>query len=421
MLSRFKHNQFALGALFAAALFVVVELFGVWSGGFGRADLNNPLGALSRFVAAGFTPAPSLLRAGSDRAELAFTLFSYADTVLAALFIWLLYLRVDPGARRAPSRNDALIIAQLLIGLLVDSVLYNLLVAAQLAALMPLRRALAWLAVQVVIGLGTDVYLIFTMLADGRGAGDGFALSLIFMTGLERVVQALAFGLAYIGGRDRRSRLSLAAAHAELLATQSLLGDMVRASERMRIARDLHDVVGHHLTALNLHLDLALRQSEGKVAASLQTSRELAHDMLAEVRAMVGTERRDQPIQLREALLTLCSGIPAPAIRVSFDERCQIHSAAAAHALFYCVQEAVTNAVRHAGADLLTIDVGCRDDALVVTIADDGRGRAGDKEGNGLRGMRERLDQLGGALQAGNLPLRGFGLSLSVPCAGTAL
>ncbi|PWF44391.1 sensor histidine kinase [Massilia glaciei] len=419
MPSRFKHNQFVLGALLAAVLFATIELFGVWSGGPVRADLNNPLGMLSRAVAAWFTPAPSLLRAGSDRAELAFTLFFYADAALVALFIWLLYRRVDPGARRSPSRNEGLIVAQLLIGLLIDSVLFNMVVAAQLAALMALRRGLAWLAVQVVVGLAADLYLLLGV-TERQGMADGMVWTVMFMVSLERVVQALAFGIAHIVGRERRARLSLAAAHAELLATQSLLGDLVRSSERMRIARDLHDVVGHHLTALNLHLDLALRQSDGKVAASLRTSRDLAHDMLAEVRTMVGTERRDQPIHLREALLTMCSGIPAPKIRVTFDDQCEIHSAATAHALFYCVQEAITNAVRHAQAKLLTIDVGCRGDALVVTIADDGRGRAGDKEGNGLRGMRERLAQLGGVLSAGNLPLRGFGLALSVPLAGVA-
>jgi hypothetical protein len=56
----------------------------------------------------------------------------------------------------------------------------------------------------------------------------------------------------------------MAAASAHLLATQSLLGDTVGASERVRIARDPHDIVSHHLTALNLHLDLALRQSSTK-------------------------------------------------------------------------------------------------------------------------------------------------------------
>ena len=178
--------------------------------------------------------------------------------------------------------------------------------------------------------------------------------------------------------------------------------------------------MGHHLTALNLHLELALRQTEGKAGKSLQTSRQLADDLLESVRTLVGAERRDQPVNLREALQRLCSGIPAPEIVLNVDEGLEIDPPPAAHALFCCVQEAITNTVRHAGASVMTIDIRRVDDRVVVAISDNGRGSLGSAEGNGLRGMRERLAQQGGGLNAGNLPGRGFGLDMWLAPAGAA-
>jgi signal transduction histidine kinase len=417
MLTRFKHNTFASVALATALLFGIIELATPLFAGPGRVDMNTPIGQLALHVSALFSPAPSLLRAGTDRDALALQLVLGATALLLALFIWLLWLRVRPDAKRSWTRSDGLIVAQLVIAWLLGSILHDLIVAAQLAVLMPLRRGLAWLAVGIVLGLAADLYLIVTTVRN-----DGLAMNILLSVSLERVVQVLAFGIACIVGHERRTRLALGAAHAELLATQSLLGQMVRSSERMRIARDLHDVVGHHLTALNLHLELALRQSDGKAATSLQTARTLAHDMLAEVRSIVGSERRDQPIELREALYTLCSGIPEPAITLTIDDGVEIDSPTAAHTLFFCVQEAITNAVRHAHADWLSIHIGYRDGSVCATIADNGRGRGrgslAGAEGNGLRGMRERLAQIGGALQAGNLPTRGYGLAICLPRAG---
>ncbi len=411
MITRFRHNYFALAALLAAALFGAIEISAVWTAGTGRADMNTPLGLITRKIAALFTPAPSLVRAGSDREQLAWLIFLCSLIVVVATVLILLYLRLDPHARRSERDQLRLIVAQLLLAVFIDSVLLNLVVAAQLGGLVRLRTALAWLAIQIGIGFIADGYVLVTMLRN-----DALVLPLLLSISLERLVQVLAFGTGYIAGKERQSRLSLAAANAELRATQSLLGEMVRSSERMRIARDLHDVVGHHLTALNLHLDLALRQSGEKAASSLGTSRQLATDLLAEVRAMVGSERRDQPIELRLALQTLCDGIPAPVVRLTVDQNVEIDSPALAHTLFCCVREAITNTVRHAGASVMTVDLRDRDGDIELAVADDGGGGAGSIAGNGLQGMQERLAAHGGALSARTLPAGGFGLVIRIPC-----
>ncbi len=417
MIKRFNHNRFAIAALLASLLFGMIEVAAPWLSGTTGANLHNPVGHLVGFVTKSFMSAPSLVRAGSDRAELTLWLFLGAKAVLIALLIGCLWWRTHSAIRRSTWVNDSLIASQMLIGIVLDSLVFSLIVAAQLAAFMPLRRSLVWLVLQYLLGVGVDMYLAL----DSRlGLSDEKIRMTLAYLSFERLVQVLAFGLAFLVRLERRARLSLTVSHAELLATQSLLGDTVRASERMRIARDLHDVVGHHLTALKLHLDLAFRQSDGKAAESLHTSRELAQVLLAEVRAVVSTERHDQCINLREALQTLCAGIPEPAIRLTVADNVEIHSPAAAHTLFFCVQEAITNAVRHAGADLLTIDIACRDGNIVVAIADDGRGSRHAAEGNGIRGMRERVVQQCGLLTAGDLPQRGYGLEIRLPAAGVA-
>lgn len=377
--------------------------------------MNTPLGLVARQVAGLLTPAASLVRAGSDRVQLAWQIFLVTLTVVVLLIIVLLCVRLNPQARRDESNKLRLIVAQLLLSLFLDSVLLNLVVAAQLGALVRLRTALIWLALQIGIGIAVDVYLVASIVRN-----DAQVLPMLLNLGLERLVQILAFGIGTIAALELRSRLSLAAANAELLATQSLLGEMVRSSERLRIARDLHDVVGHHLTALKLHLDLALRQNGDKATESLHTSRQLAHDMLAEVRAMVGSERCDKPINLRDALQALCDGIPAPTIRLSIDAGVEIESAALAHTLFCCVREAITNTLRHGDASSMTITLRYQGEDIELAIADDGCGASHAVPGNGLRGMRERLSAHGGVLTASSLPGRGYGLEIQVPRMGVA-
>ncbi len=139
------------------------------------------------------------------------------------------------------------------------------------------------------------------------------------------------------------------------------------------------------------------------------------------MRLLVSAERNGSHIDLRLALETLCAGIPAPRIRLSMDERLDIDSATLAHAVFCAVQEAISNAIRHAGADAMSITLRrAAGGELVLDIADDGCGCRSAAEGNGLRGMRERLAQVGGTLHASNGPQRGFALSMRVPAAGAA-
>ena len=383
--------------------------------GMGFDELHSPLGQWAAHLAAQFTPAPSPTRAGSQRIAATTVLYLLSNALCTVLFALLAWRRTATVARRRGWLDNAMLAAQLLLGLCSDSALL-LVLAAELALVLPLKRGLVWLALQA----AAYVILELAIAQGSANFSDGNMRLRLLYLGMEAVVQCIVFGVLHLAALERRRRRALAAAHAELLATQSLLTDMVRDSERLRIARDLHDSVGHHLTALKLHLDLALRQSGPGAPASLSTASGLAAALLAEVRTVVSSERRAERIDLRRALATLCDGIPSPRIALTMSDDLVIDSPALAHALFCCAQEAVSNSVRHAGAATLTIDIARRDYHLTMLVRDDGRGKAGAVDGNGLRGMRERLASLGGRLRTGDHLPRGFELAIDVPLSGGA-
>ncbi|MEO5686504.1 MAG: histidine kinase [Burkholderiaceae bacterium] len=376
----------------------------------GNAEWHGLFGVLVQRVSAAFTTAPSLTSAGSDRAALARNLYLSGYAAACVLFSLMFWLRTTGSDRRAAWINASILAGQLLIGVTVESNLLYIF-AAELGLVLPLRRAIFWFVAMAIAHSAQSLMIVAAAARSDQSAQYG-----LLAIGAELVFCLFSFGVASLAMLEQRARIKLAASHAELQATQALLADTVRTAERLRIARDLHDSIGHHLTALNLHLDLADRQLAG-ANASVHTARELSRSLLSEVRVVVSSERGDQFIDLKQSLQTLCDGIPAPAIRLQVDDDVRIASALTAHTLFRCIQEAISNAVRHATADLLTIHVCQRGASVGATIRDDGRGAHGRTEGNGLTGMRERLQALGGALSAGDLPQGGYQVELSLPLA----
>ncbi len=403
MMQRPQRNFLGLAGLAGCLFSGGFDALQLWLGGGNSRFL---LGRAARSVAALFASPATLTSAGTDHLILAYQFMLVAYLALVVLFAWLLWR--NSAAASPPYR--ALAVQMAIVLLYPQTLLY--LMSAQLGVLLPLRSGLRWLAAQ-------NVLLTITVLVPLAGSetfgSDGRMRFVLLSLGTMMVWQAIAFGIGAVAATERRGRIALAAANAELRATQMLLLDAVRASERMRIARDLHDIVGHHLTALRLHLDLAVRRHAGEPDPSLITARTLATSLLSEVRVAVGNERDAEPIALRAALATLCDGIPAPRIVLQMEDGLDVSSAALAHALFCCVQEAISNAVRHADASVLSITMARESDSIALQIADNGRGSGGAPEGHGLNGMRERLAALGGSVRAISLPQHGFTLAIAVP------
>jgi signal transduction histidine kinase len=284
-----------------------------------------------------------------------------------------------------------------------------------------MKRALKWLvAGWLLAAVGNIPYVYFSPGGPSYIAFVRVYVDFINATALD--VTFFAFGL--LAAKEKRGRLELEQAHAELagthadlLAAQMQLSDKVRASERMRIARQLHDAIDHHLSEQNLHLESALREADAASLPSITTARDLSVNLLKEIRQVVDTGMADNSINLRQALETLCSGIPSPQIALSFEEGLDVKAPSLANAIFRCVQEAVSNTIRHARATTLRVSLARRNEGIAIEIIDDGVGATMSDEGSGLAGIRERAEALGGRIAKSNRPEGGFELDIWLPFA----
>ena len=176
--------------------------------------------------------------------------------------------------------------------------------------------------------------------------------------------------------------------------------ELTLVAERDRVARDVHDVLGHSLTVVSVKAELAARLvhvDPDRAEAELRDVQALARQALAEVRATVGGLRVARiEDELSDAATALrATGIEAdlPGDAAALEPR---HRAVAA----WVLREAVTNVVRHSGAARCRVELG----AERVAVLDDGRGLTGTVLGNGLRGLRERVEASGGRLRVGGRP-----------------
>ncbi|MFG2006434.1 sensor histidine kinase [Spirillospora sp. NPDC048911] len=192
---------------------------------------------------------------------------------------------------------------------------------------------------------------------------------------------------------------------------------LATAAERHRLARDIHDNVGHHLTVISVQLEksAAFRAIDADAAdQALTDARESARLALEDVRRSVGMLRAQGQFSLAAALTALVGRFGAAVtLDIRGDE--SVVDGTALPVLYHAAQESLTNAHRHACADRVTVEVelGRREARLVV--ADDGKGFAARTEGFGLRGMRERLELVGGSLRVDSVLGEGTRVTATVP------
>jgi len=211
--------------------------------------------------------------------------------------------------------------------------------------------------------------------------------------------------------REEQRRLN-----SELRATRALLAESSRIAERVRIARELHDLVGHHLTALTLNLEVASHLVEGNAKDKVRQAQSVAKLLLSDVREVVSQLRDEDEIDLGSALHSLIEGVPAPKIVMEMPDDFRVEDARRAHVLLRCTQEILTNTIRHARAETLWLRFAREaDGSLTLRSRDDGIGVDAVAAGNGLSGMRERIKEFGGSLDIDTAPGRGFALAATLP------
>jgi signal transduction histidine kinase len=287
--------------------------------------------------------------------------------------------------------------------------------AYSLGAHASFRRAAAGLVltftVVAVLGHKGELGLAFTQ----DGGGKAVALSSL---------QLLAFWLAGVFVHARRRAVSLSARSAALQRQ----AEQAAAAERARIARELHDIVAHHLSVVVLQA--AGARASGKPAGTaLEKIENSARQALEETSRLLNVLRNpDEEAELAPQpgtgeLDALAAAVRAAGVPVSLVIDCDLAALPAVVdvSVYRIVQEALTNVLKHAGPARAEVTIGCEQDTVTIEVTDNGAGQHGNGSpggGHGLAGMRERAAVFGGELDAGSRPGGGFAVRARLPLGG---
>jgi signal transduction histidine kinase len=258
---------------------------------------------------------------------------------------------------------------------------------------------------------------------------EGISDLLMFCIGL-----VFAIAMAAVAHREDAARVraegllaELADSHRRLRGYAEQVAELATAAERNRLARDIHDHVGHHLTVISVQLEKAAAfrgLDPGAADRALADARDSARTALEDVRRSVGTLRaREEAFSLAGALEALAERLGGGGFGVTLDVHGEEsgHGGTALRALYHVAQESLTNACRHAAADGATVRVRLGGGEADVEITDTGCGfTPGPCDGFGIQGMRERMELVGGSLRIDSAPGRGTRVTAAVPGAAPA-
>jgi signal transduction histidine kinase len=276
--------------------------------------------------------------------------------------------------------------------------------AWQLALVMSQTVTALWIVVQT-LALGT---ILIPDCPTNMGWAD---------TGICFCVQVLASVTVLLAKREAGLSTEQRRVNRELMATRELLVESSRNIERLRISQELHDVLGHHLAALSIRLEVANQSAaiENK-RVHVAKAQEIVRVLLTEVREVVSAARDWVGIDVNRALESLASDVPGLRVHLEMPTGLQVATPEQANALIRCVQELITNTVKHAHANDLWIEIEIIGNTLRIDAHDDGNGQSDNaSNGSGLTGMRMRFENLGGGIAVQPTMEAGFALSAWLP------
>lgn len=208
----------------------------------------------------------------------------------------------------------------------------------------------------------------------------------------------------------------------QLLGAQQLIRQAGKQDERLRIARNIHDVLGHHLTALSINLQVASHKCGGagneEAKAHVDQCHALAKLLLSDVREAVTDMREQAPFDFAEAVESLFEGIARPRLHLTIEPKLRIENVQLADVLLRAIQEGLTNVIRHTRSDDFYVELKEQDGNLQLLMQDiqtkkEKAKRATIKHGNGLTGMQERVASVAGTIDTG-FNQRGFYIRILV-------
>jgi signal transduction histidine kinase len=369
--------------------------------------------AIGTWVACGLWPAAAIV--GGRFSGLPAVLFVLIFAVYGGAL--LIILRLPRQTRLVPLRLPLMLaLIQTVIGIGINAVTVRYLngtgmglgllviVAAELPYFLSLRWTWTWIVLQTV-----------ALTVAISAAGIPLDLETAAFTTATIGFQVFAAASSILSISEGRARTSLARTNAELSATRELLAESSRSSERLRISRDLHDTLGHHLTALSLQLDVAARLSEGQAADHIRQAHAITRLLLGDVRDIVSTLRETSEVNLAESIRALAVQPVAARVHLDLPVTLTVDDSERAEAILRAVQEGLTNAARHSHAANVWVRLMQSDDGTTLHVRDDGRGAGRVVWGHGLRGMRERFAANGGCVEVRTAAGDGFELRAFMP------
>lgn len=328
-----------------------------------------------------------------------------------SIYAWALWRVTRPEEIASPDKWAVLLVAtQILLTVLLFSFDVFYMVAAEVGLLFSIRVGAIWILSQAMIeALAFFSYpqqLSWLYPVEVSRMPRLMAVAMVGFTAL--TYYFLAYSMGRLGVREERQRR-------ELAALQHMEAESARLSDRLAIARELHDSMGHHLTAISVHLQLASRLVAGEGADSVSESYQLAQALLRDVRGVVSGLRDTGTGHLADKLKAMAASVRVPEVHVEVDSGFADVEPHLNHVLFRCAQETITNAIRHSSARNLWISLRSTRGGYELEARDDGNGASGIHFGNGLNGMRERIENLGGYLGVSSQPGKGFEVLVTIP------
>jgi len=289
-------------------------------------------------------------------------------------------------------------------GLGVGATLLLMVLVSQSVLLLPLAAAVVVAAAVPLVHLGMAW-------SDGLRNGLGMLAAAAFTAVVTELLR-----------REQRARAELAAANVRLRGYAAQAEELATTQERNRLARDIHDGLGHHLTVVQMQVQAAravLATDPAKADAVLAKAQRQSTEALAEVRRSVSAlrEARIAP-PLVDAVKLLVDDASAAGVPTELEVTGTVRpiAAAADEALYRAAQEGLTNVRKHAAAGSAKLVLHYRDDGTVrLEVCDDGRGAVPAGDGFGLIGLRERAERLGGRVDLESAPGAGTTLRMTVP------
>jgi signal transduction histidine kinase len=336
--------------------------------------------------------------------------------VLAAVYALLAVFGYRWVDRQKPLRRrrlaGAYVTLQLALGYLVFGAA-GLGVGATLLLMVLVSQSVLLLPLPAAVVVTAAIPLVHLGMAWGDGLRNG--LGMLAAAAFTAVVTELL-------RREQRARAELAAANVRLRGYAAQAEELATTQERNRLARDIHDGLGHHLTVVQMQVQAAravLPTDPAKADAVLEKAQRQSTEALAEVRRSVSAlrEARVAP-PLVDGVKQLADDASAAGVPTELEVTGTVRplGSAAEESLYRAAQEGLTNVRKHAAAGWARLLLHYGDDGTVrLEVCDDGRGAAPAGDGFGLLGLHERAERLGGRVDLESAPGAGTTLRMTVP------